>query len=91
MARESKSAPEPELLKGWQQIAKFLGESPSVVHRWAAEGMPVHREGRFVSITPQELNAWLGRESGKPLHIATDNTDLMAELKKGLAFTRQKR
>jgi len=91
MAKKPKTKTQPELLKGWQQIAEFLGEPPSVVHRWAAEGMPLHREGRFVSVTPQELNAWLGRESGKPVHVATDNTDLTAELKRGLAFARQKR
>jgi len=34
---------EPEKLKGWQQIASFLGEPVSVVQRWANEGMPVHR------------------------------------------------
>jgi hypothetical protein len=31
----------PETLKGWQQIAAFLGEPPSVVQRWASDGMPV--------------------------------------------------
>lgn len=54
----------PETLKGWQQIADFLGEPQSVVQRWANEGMPVSKEGRFVSTTPDDLNAWLGKESG---------------------------
>jgi hypothetical protein len=84
--------PDPAaLLKVWQQIAGFLGEPVSVVHRWAAEGMPVHQEGRFVSTTPEELNAWLGKESGKPIHVATENTDLSAELKRGLSFIRGKK
>jgi len=61
----------------------------SVVKRWAAEGMPVHREGQFVSTSPNELNAWLGQESGKPVHVATENTDLTAELKRGLSFIRR--
>ena len=81
----------PEILKGWQQIAAFLGEPTSVVQRWAAEGMPVRREGRFVSTTAEELNAWLGRESGKPIHVATDNTDLTAELTRGLSFVRSEK
>jgi hypothetical protein len=38
-----------------------------------------------VTTTREELNAWLGRESGKPVHIATENTDLAAELKRGLS------
>src|SRR5260370_18119152 len=75
-------------LKGWQEIGGFLGEPLSVVQRWAAEGMPVRREGRFVSTSPGELNAWLGKESGKPVHVATENTDLSAELKRGLSFIR---
>jgi hypothetical protein len=78
-------------LKGWQEIAAFLGEPVSVVHRWAAEGMPVRREGRFVSTSTEELNGWLGKESGKPVHVATDNTDLSAELKRGLSFVRHEK
>jgi hypothetical protein len=53
--------------------------------------MPVHRERRFVSTSPEELNAWLGQESGKPVHVATENTDLAAELKRGLSFIRRKK
>ncbi|HUO17736.1 MAG TPA: hypothetical protein VMX38_22330, partial [Verrucomicrobiae bacterium] len=51
-------------LKGWKQIAGFLGEPTSVVQRWAATGMPVRREGQFVSTTVNELNKWLGQQSG---------------------------
>ena len=54
-------------------------------------GRPVRRQGRFVSTTPEELNAWLGKESGKPVHVATDNTDLTAELKRGLSFVRDEK
>lgn len=78
------------ILKGWQQIAHFLGEPASVVQRWATEGMPVRRHGRLVSTTPDELNAWLGKESGKPVHIATEQTDLATELKRGLSYIRKK-
>ena len=80
-----------EILKGWQQIATFLGEPTSVVQRWASDGMPVRKQGRYVETTPDELNAWLGKESGKPVHVATQNTDLTAELKRGLSFVRRGR
>jgi len=63
---------EPQPLTGWSQIAAFLGEPPSVVQRWASEGMPVHRAGRFVATAPKELNVWLGEESGKPVHVAVE-------------------
>jgi hypothetical protein len=36
--------------------------------------------------TTADLNAWLGKESGKPVHVATEDTDLAAELKRGLSF-----
>ncbi len=79
---KKRAAPKTQLetLKGWQQIAAFLGEPTSVVQRWASDGMPVRRQGRYVESTPDELNAWLGKESGKPMHVATENTDLTAEL-----------
>jgi hypothetical protein len=80
-----------DVLKGWQQIAHFLGEPTSVVQRWAAEGMPVTKQGRFVTTSPHELNAWLGHESGKPVHVVTPQSDLSAELKRGLAFVRQEK
>jgi len=78
-------------LKGWKQIAEFLGEPSSVVQRWAATGMPVRREVQFVSTTVKELNDWLGKQSGKPVHVVTDDTDLGAELKRGLSYVRHKR
>ena len=84
-----KKAESPQALKGWKQIAEFLGQPTSVAQRWAGEGMPLRREGRFVTTTPEELNAWLGKESGKPVHVATDETDLTAELKRGLSFVRK--
>jgi hypothetical protein len=44
-----------------------------------------------VTTTPEKLNAWLGRESGKPVHVATEDTDLAEELKRGLAFARREK
>jgi hypothetical protein len=88
-AEKPKSQPQPETLKGWKQISEFLGEPVSVVKRWATEGMPLRREGQFVATSSNELNSWLGQESGKPVHVATDNTDLTAELKRGLSFVRR--
>src|ERR1700752_1473103 len=79
---------QPEALKGWQQIAAFLGEPTSAVQRWASDGMPVRKQGRYVETTPDELNAWLGKESGKPVHVATEGTDLTGELKRGLSYVR---
>lgn len=85
---KSESLQQAETLKGWKQISEFLGEPVSVVKRWAAEGMPLHRQGQFVATSSNELNAWLGKESGKPVHVATENTDLTAELKRGITFVR---
>ena len=95
MAKGSKakqeSADQSKMLKGWKEIAEFLGEPVSVVKRWRSEGMPVTEEGRFVSSSPEQLNAWLGRESGKPVHVVTSQTDLSSELKRAIAFARQEK
>lgn len=53
--------------------------------------MPVHREGRFVTTPPDESNDWLGKESGKPVHAATEATDLTAELRRGLSYVRHEK
>jgi hypothetical protein len=92
--RKPKSKPDPVSpmsLKGWQQIAEFLGQPISVAERWAKNGMPVVHQGRTVMADPQKLNEWLGREAGEPVHVATDTSDLTNELKQGLSFVRKER
>ena len=92
MAKRVKSeAAAPATLKGWKEVAAFLGEPVSVVQRWAKEGMPVRRESRSVVSSPEELNAWMGKESGKPVHVASESADLGDELKRGLAFVRREK
>ena len=86
-----KAKAQPEILKGWRQIASFLGEPISVVQRWARTGMPISRQGRSVVTSPEKLNAWLGRESGKPVHVITPEADLTAELKRGLSSIRREK
>jgi hypothetical protein len=77
-------------LKGWQNIAGFLGQTIPVAQRWAKTGIPVTREGRLVTASPEGLNEWLGRGSGMgPIHVATPQTDLSAELKRGLTYVRR--
>jgi hypothetical protein len=78
-------------LKGWTKIAEFLGQTVSVAQRWKNEGMPVAREGRFVSASPEDLTAWIGTERGQkePIHIASEGEDLIADLKQGLSFVRK--
>ena len=84
--------PEPDELKGWGQIAAFLGQPMAAVQRWARSGMPVERRGRYVYSSREELSHWLGRESaGEPVRIATPQTDLSTELKRGLSFVRKQR
>ena len=82
---------ESETLKGWQQIATFLGLPISAAQRWAKSGMPVTHEGRRVQAWPEELNRWLGREASEPVEIATESTDLSAELKRGLSYVRKQK
>ena len=74
-----------EVLKGWQQIARTC--TP-----WSRDGHLTECQSASKVVTsrrrPEELNAWLGKESGEPAHVATDDTDLTSELKRGLSFVR---
>jgi hypothetical protein len=80
-------------LKGWRQISKFLGQPTAVAQRWAGEGMPISKVGRYVTASPEELSRWLGRESGskKPVHIATEDADLSVDLKLSLTDLKRHR
>jgi hypothetical protein len=52
--------------------------------------MPVRREGRFMTASPEELSQYLGREAALdvPVHIATENMDLSNDLKRTLSYAR---
>ena len=82
--------PQPAVLKGWKQIADFLGQPLTVVQRWGRTGMPVNRQGRHILAVPEQLHRWLGRESGmtEPAHIVAAEEDLLADLKRGLMTLR---
>jgi hypothetical protein len=89
--KDDKNKP-PTTLKGWQQIADFLGEPLSVVQRWGKTRYADHAAGSDCDYVPDALNEWLGQESGgKPVHAATAQTDLLGELKRGLLFVRGKK
>jgi len=89
--RKAKPETGREALKGWNEIAKFLGQPLSVAQRWAKSDMPVKREGRHITASPAELNIWLRRESaGEPLSIASETADLSADLKRGLSYARKR-
>ena len=93
-AKKSRHAIKPtaqnERLKGWNEIASFLGQPVAVAQRWARSGMPVAHEGRFMYASPDELSQYLGREVGLdvPVHIATENMDLSGDLKRALSYVR---
>jgi hypothetical protein len=81
---------DPGLLRGWQQIAKFLGQPVAVAQRWAKSDMPVRRQGRYVTATPEQLNHWLETQSsGEPVQIATESADLGSQLKRSLSYFRK--
>ena len=92
----SKKQPAAEVngaLKGWTAIARYLGIPVATAHRWASEGMPVRREGRFTVADREAVSAWLGRESHmpKPAHVMTADADVAAALKESIAAARKKK
>jgi phage terminase Nu1 subunit (DNA packaging protein) len=80
-------------LKGWTAIARYLGIPVATAHRWASEGMPVRREGRFTVADRDAVSAWLGRESHmpKPAHVMTADADMAAALKESIAAARKRK
>ena len=93
-SKRSRPAPKPksetDRLRGWTEIGRFLGQPVAVAQRWARSGMPVKREGRFMTASPEELSRYLGREAGLdvPVHIASEDMDLSADLKHALSYAR---
>jgi phage terminase Nu1 subunit (DNA packaging protein) len=82
----------PDELKSWKSIADFLGQPISTVQRWAKTGMPVNRDGRFVTASREQLSHWLGETTGTNghVHIAEGNEkDLTTELLEGLSLVRR--
>jgi phage terminase Nu1 subunit (DNA packaging protein) len=91
-SRKKSAPPAPDSpLKGWTAIARFLGIPVATAHRWASEGMPVRREGRFTVADREAVSAWLGRESHmpKPAHVMTADADMAAALKESIAAARK--
>jgi hypothetical protein len=90
MKSKSKASSSSPLLKGWAAIASYLAIPVATAHRWAKDGMPVRREGRFTVADPTELSAWLGRESHMPAaaHVVTGETDLAAALSESISVAR---
>ena len=84
----ARAKPQAVVLKGWKEIAQFLGQPTSTAQRWTREGLPVERKARMVEAQPDKLNQWLGRVSHEPVHIATEALDLSSELRRGLAYVR---
>lgn len=74
-------------LKGWTAIAGFLRIPAGTAQRWARDGMPVRREGRFTVADPGELTAWLGKEAHMPgsAQIMTNAADVADALKQSIA------
>jgi hypothetical protein len=92
-SNKKQSVASDDPLKGWTAIARFLGIPVATAHRWASEGMPVRREGRFTVADRDAVSAWLGRESHmpKPAHVMTADADMAAALKESIAAARKKK
>jgi hypothetical protein len=80
-------------LRGWKAIADFLALPVNIAQRWAKDGMPVRREGRFTVADADELRQWLGRESKmpEPAHIAVNTADLAAGLRESISAVRRQK
>jgi hypothetical protein len=93
-AKKSRPATKPrvqnERLRGWKEIASFLGQPVAASQRWARSGMPVMREGRFMYASRDGFSRYPGCEAGLdlPVRIATANMDLSSDLRRALSYER---
>lgn len=81
-------------LRGWAAIAAYLGQPVSTAQRWAKDGLPVARSGRYVTAERAALNRWVAEQSGSPapVHLARSGKgDLLEELRSGLKAIRKRR
>jgi hypothetical protein len=80
-------------LKSWKAISEYLRKPVATAKRWAGEGMPVERKGRFVTANKAKLATWLGEgdEVRGSVHIAMPGEDLTADLRRALAAARKSR
>ena len=90
--KEPTKKPDSKTLKGWTAIGAFLGLTPATAQRWAGDGMPVQREGRFTTTNRAELQEWLGREShmAAPAKVVTAETDLAEALKQSIKTSKSR-
>jgi hypothetical protein len=101
--RNTKSKSQDRVLKGWAEIARFLGQTVAVAQRRGKSGMPVTHAGRSVHASPEELTKWVGTapagaepastrtEQVEPIRIASEGEDLAADLRRGLFYVREQR
>jgi phage terminase Nu1 subunit (DNA packaging protein) len=92
MPKPRKKTNDNQRLKGWSEIAEYLELPPTTAQRWAKQGMPVRREGRYVQASTDELRRWLGTaQVGDPVDsIVGNKSDLAAELKRSLKPLRKR-
>jgi hypothetical protein len=88
--RKSAQNESPTVLIGWNAIGAYLGIGAAAAQRWAKNGMPVRREGRFTVADVNEIRQWLGREAHmpKPAYVLTAGADVSGALKESLAAVR---
>ncbi len=94
MKRKPQSSAEaPQTLKGWKAIASYLGITAATAQRWAKEGMPVERQGRFTVANVDALRQWLGREAHMPApaHVMTRDADVQEALKESISAGRKRK
>jgi hypothetical protein len=92
--KSRKPKEEPKILKGWKAIGEYLGIGEASAQRWAKDGMPVKKQGRYTVADANEIRQWLGREAHMPAaaHVVTDTgDDISAALKESISTLRRKR
>ncbi|SRR6266568_2945486 len=88
-SQKSQKKDPPDERKGWKRSRLFSGTQSQSLNAGQNLECPLKSED-FANSSRKESNRWLGRESeGEPIQIATEGTDLSAELQRGPSYTRK--
>ncbi len=74
------------VLSSWKEIASYLGKGVRTVQRWERElSLPVRRpkpnEKQIVLAFPDELDAWVRRQSVQRTHLGEPQNEEMVRLR----------
>jgi hypothetical protein len=61
-------------LTGWKDIANYLRRGVRTVQRWESIGLPIHRHGKSVIASAEEIDEWVKSRPARHVEVVTLTT-----------------